>query len=218
MMHVMEADSIHLELGSRRILSDIYLKCETGKVTGLLGRNGNGKTCLLNIIYGNMNPNSRSIRFDSTTIQHPYSRPDLLLYLPQFNFVPKTFTLKTVFSHFKLTYSLFEELFPEFKLKYKSRISDLSGGQRRLVEIYVILRSPANFVMLDEPFSHLSPLLIDAIKQLIIQEKENKGILVTDHMYRHIIDISDDIYLLLDGKTKLIKNVQEIESLGYAKL
>lgn len=55
MNHKLEIDSVFLEFGNRRILSDIYLKCETDKIIGLLGRNGNGKTSLMNIIYGNLN-------------------------------------------------------------------------------------------------------------------------------------------------------------------
>ena len=64
MTHKLEADSIHLEFKGRRILSDIYLKCETGKITGLLGRNGEGKTCLMEIIYGTLK-SEKSVRFDN---------------------------------------------------------------------------------------------------------------------------------------------------------
>lgn len=216
MIHALETDSVVLDFGSRRILSDIYLKCETGKITGLLGRNGGGKTSLMNIIYGTLNVNSKSVRFDGYSVPLAYKRPGLLLYLPQFNFIPGILSLKRIFSDFNLEYPLFEELFPEFKLKYNCSIKNLSGGLRRLVEIYAIIKSPSKFAILDEPFSHLSPLLIDAIKELILNEKENKGLLVTDHMYRHIIDITDDLYILTDGKTHLTKSINEIESLGYA--
>ena len=54
MNHTLEVDSIQLAFNNRRILSDIYLKCETGKITGLLGRNGQGKSCLMKIIYGTL--------------------------------------------------------------------------------------------------------------------------------------------------------------------
>lgn len=218
MIHKMEADSIVLELRTRKLLSDIYLHCETGKITGLLGRNGAGKTCLMNIIYGNMHPNSKSIRFDTKVIMKPFSRPDLLLYLPQFNFVPKEFLLKKVFSHFELPYGPFEQLFPEFKFKYKSTVKSLSGGQRRLLEIYLVLTAESKFVMLDEPFSLLSPIFIEAVKELIVRQKEKKGILITDHMFRHIVEVSDSLYLLADGQTRAIKDIKELEKWGYAKL
>ena len=65
MHHKLEADSILLEFETRRILSDIYFKCETGQITGILGRNGQGKTCLMNIVYGNLNPTSKSGRLNA---------------------------------------------------------------------------------------------------------------------------------------------------------
>ena len=94
MIHTLEADSIYLEFDMRRILSDIYIKAETGKITGLLARNGQGKTCLLNIIYGNLNPQSRSVRFDGVYTVDTFKRTDLLTYLPQFSFIPQSLTIK----------------------------------------------------------------------------------------------------------------------------
>jgi len=217
MVHRLEVDSVYLEFNGRRILSDIYLKCETGKITGLLGRNGNGKSCLMNVIYGNLKASSQSVRIDDEHVPNAYQRPDLLLNLPQFSFIPKNLSLKRIFSDFNVDYSSLELVFPEFKSKYKTAVKDLSGGQGRLIEIFLLLKKPSRFVMLDEPFSHLSPIHIEVVKELIQQEKANKGFLITDHMFRHIVQICDDLYVLADGKTHLTKDVQELEFLGYTK-
>lgn len=216
-IHLLEADSIFLEFGSHRVLSDVYIKCETGKITALLGRNGNGKSCLMNIIYGNLKPNSKSVRFDGQVELAAYKRPDLLLYLPQFNFIPSQLTLKRIFSDFKLEFSDFEIYFPQFLSRQSIKFSNLSGGERRITELYLIIKSKTQFVILDEPFSHLSPIQIDEIKELILKEKSKKGFLITDHMYRHVLDISDDVYVLTNGKTHHTKDITEIEFLGYAK-
>jgi ABC-type multidrug transport system ATPase subunit len=217
MSHKLEADGIQLEFNNRKILSDIYLKCETGKITGLLGRNGQGKSCLMKIIYGSLK-SEKSVRFDNTSQYEAFKHPELLLYLPQFNFIPKGLSLKRIFKDFDLDYSHFEKMFPEFAATYKSPINILSGGERRLVELYVIAKSKSQFAMLDEPFTHLNPLQIDKAKELLVAEKENKGILLTDHMFRHITDICDNLYLLTNGKTYLTKSMEEIETLGYARL
>jgi ABC-type lipopolysaccharide export system ATPase subunit len=164
MKHKLEVDSVFLEFGNRKILSDIYLKCETDKIIGLLGRNGNGKTSLMNIIYGNLNCNSKSIRFDDETNLEAYKNPDLLMYLPQFNFIPKGLSLKRIFKDYELNFEDFENLFPFYQSKYKSSFQSLSGGQRRIIEIYIISKSKTQFVILDEPFSHLSPIQIEQIK------------------------------------------------------
>ena len=216
-MHILEADSIQLEFNGRRILSSVYLKMETGKITALLGRNGTGKTCLMNIIYGSMSC-EKSVRIDHSSQKKAFERPDLLRYLPQFNFIPPQFSLKKVFNDYGLDYTLFEQSFPSFKLKYESTLGNLSGGERRTVELYVMLKSKTQFVMLDEPFTHLNPVEIEKVKELIMEEKKQKGILVTDHLYQQVIDIADHAYVLENGYMHLVKAMDDIERYGYAKM
>jgi len=218
MIHTLEADGIMLEFGTRRILSNIYFKCETGKITGILGRNGQGKSCLMNIVYGTLNPLSKSIRFDNKSIFQAFKRPDLLTYLPQFNFIPSSLTIERIFSDFSLDYKLFENYFPEFKTKNNELIKNLSGGQRRLIEVYVIVTSNSKFSMLDEPFSHLTPLQIEKMIEILKIVKQNKGFFITDHLYLQVANICDNLYVLTDGKTYLTKEISDIEKLNYARL
>ena len=212
--HTLEADSIQLGFEGRRILSDIYLKCETGKIVGLLGRNGQGKSCLMKIIYGSLKC-ERSVRIDKLSQNQRFKRPEILLYLPQFNFIPKSLSPKKIFRDFELEYSHFQNLFPEFKGRYNAIINKMSGGERRLIELYIIVRSRTKFAMLDEPFTHLNPLQIEKVKELLLEEKQNKGLLVTDHMFTHVLDISDDLYILKNGKTYLTRSPTDIEMHGY---
>jgi ABC-type multidrug transport system ATPase subunit len=218
MIHTLEADGIQLNFGLNRILSDVYLKCETGKITGLLGRNGQGKSCLMNVMLGTLKASSNSVRFDSNVIRDVGKRPELLLYLPQFNFIPKGLKVKQVLADFQLSYADFENRFPEFGEKLDLKVSHLSGGQWRTLEIYIIVKKPSLFAMLDEPFTHLNPIQIDKIKAFLQEEKANKGFLITDHMYRHLLDISDTVYLLKNGRTHLTKTVQDLDDLGYVRL
>ncbi|MDB5140611.1 MAG: hypothetical protein JWR12_2527 [Mucilaginibacter sp.] len=218
MIHTLEADGIELDFGLRRILSDVYLKCETGKITGLLGRNGQGKSCLMNILLGNLQTASNSVRFDGKVIKKAGKRSDLLLYLPQFNFIPKSLKVKQVLDDFQLNYADFENRFPEFKGRQHVKVNSLSGGQWRTVEIYIIVKSPSLFAMLDEPFTHLNPIQIEKIKEFLMEEKANKGFLITDHMYSHLLDVSDNVYLLKDGKTHPAKTIADLEYLGYLNI
>jgi lipopolysaccharide export system ATP-binding protein len=218
MNHVLEVDSIRLDFGMRSILSDTYLRCETGAITGLLGRNGSGKSCLLRIVYGDLPVSTRSVRFDGLAIAEPYKRPNLLLYLPQFNFIPETLSLQRVLNDYQLEFLELEKKFPEFGATHRSRISELSGGQRRLVNLYIIVRSVSQFVLLDEPFTHLTPLQIEKVKEMLLEEKQHKGLVITDHLYRAVTAVSDQLYILKDGKTYPAKSDRDIETLGYAKL
>lgn len=217
MTHTLEADSIQLDFNGRAILSSVYLKMETGKVTALLGRNGEGKTCLLNIIYGSLTC-EKSVRYNQQFYPAAYRCPDILRYLPQFNFIPQRLSLKSIFNDFEVEYSVFEQVFPDFSSRYTRRMVELSGGERRLVELYVILKSKSKFVMLDEPFTQLSPLQIDIVKELLLEEKKSKGLLITDHLYQQVLQVCDDVYLLSNSCTTLINDIRELERLGYAKI
>jgi ABC-type multidrug transport system ATPase subunit len=215
MIHTFRADGIRLSFGMRRILSDVYIGCETGKITGLLGRNGQGKSCLMNIMYGSLKTVDKSVRIDQLYLPEAFRRPDLLSYLPQFNFMPKQLNLKRVFADFELPYDHFEHHFPALRSKYKDSIGSLSGGQRRITEVYCLVMSRSLFTMLDEPFSHISPREIETIKEILSEEKVRKGFLITDHMYQHIIDCCEPVYVLQNGKTHLTKSRSDIEKLGY---
>lgn len=218
MKHILEVDGVSLNFSGRVILSDIYLKSETGKIIGLLGRNGQGKSCLMKIISGTLKAESKSIRFDGKTVFELSGRSDLLLYLPQFNFIPSFLRLKRIFKDFSLDISEFETQFPEFISRTKFKISEFSGGERRLVELYVLIKSKSQFALLDEPFTHISPLQIERIKKLLITEKENKGFIISDHMFKHITDIADSIYLLNERKLYLTDSLEDLETLGYARI
>lgn len=217
MKHQLEFDGIRLSFRDRVILSDIYLKVETGAVTGLLGRNGQGKTCLFKIVYGVLSAQERSIRFDKRPVSTPCDRPDLIRYLPQFDFIPRRLSVARAFDDFEIDFHPFEKRFPEFSSRYKSKIADLSGGESRFIHTYLILRSATQFVILDEPFTHLMPLQIEKIIELIQEEKTNKGLLITDHLYGHVLNLSDDLYLLSDGKTHRVNEAKDLDRLGYAR-
>lgn len=217
MIHQLELDSVILEFGSKRVLHDVYLKCETNKTTGLLGRNGSGKTCLMNIIYGQLIPMNHSVRIDGKTLLKRNRFPDHIMYLPQFGFIPKSLSLKRIFKDFRLDYGEFVAEFPEFEKYRNSKLNRLSGGEQRIVEAYLILVSKTEFCLLDEPFSQIMPIHIETVKRLILREKQSKGILLTDHLYEHIVDICDSLYVISKGKNHLAKSVYELEILGYIK-
>ena len=189
MNHILEIDGVILEFSGRKILQDVYLKSEVGKITGLLGRNGTGKTSLMNIIYGNIPTSNGSIRIDKIILPKSYRHPGKMRYLPQFSYIPKSLQVKTIFKDYILDFSDFIRYFPDFNKYYHSKIGALSGGEVRVLEIYSILVSKTMFCMLDEPFSQLMPIHIDTIKSIITREKRNKGILVSDHLYHPTIII-----------------------------
>lgn len=212
---IFELDNVELYFKSKRILNGIYLKSQTGTVTGILGRNGSGKSCLLEIFFGNLKPKYHLIRIDNSPVLKPLYLGKQVSYLPQYHLIPNSFKLKSAFKHYQVDWSIFIELFQGFTRFANMRIKDLSGGERRFIETYLVLKKSADLILLDEPFSHLEPNYLEAIMDLINNEKKTKAIVLSDHRYREIIDISDTIYLLKNGCTKEIKDLRELEDYNY---
>lgn len=214
MINTLEVDSVMVQFREYRVLQDVYIKCKTGEIVGLLGRNGSGKSTLLKVIIGEVSTNNKSIRIND--ISSPdYYKTGTISFLPQKNFIPKSMKVKTVFSLFESDFDDFLHYFPEQKVIHNEKLINLSGGARRLVEIYLILTSKSLFCLLDEPFSHVMPIHVEKIKELIDREKAKKGIIIIDHMYNHILEKSNRLYLIFSGKTHLIKQESELKAFGY---
>lgn len=218
MKQLLEVDSVILEYGTRRILQDVYLKSETNCVTGLLGRNGTGKSSLMKIMYGEINPSSKSIRLNGEAILGTHRNPAEIKYLPQDNFIPNSVSVERVLMDFELNFDDLVDNFPIFRKYKNTKLIHLSGGERRILEIYSILVSKTKFCMLDEPFSQVMPIHVEKLKELIVREKKNKGIILTDHLYKHIVEICDKLYVIANGKTYLTSSIQDLETLGYARI
>lgn len=215
---ILEIDNVELNFKEKNILKGIYLRAETGKVTGILGSNGCGKSCLLRIIFGNLRPKYQLIRIDNKPILKPLYKTKLAIYLSQTHFIPKQIKIRSVFLIFNLSWNDFVSDFELFSIFRNAKFNQLSGGERRIIEVYVVLKSRHNIALLDEPFSHIAPLYIEKIKNLIEKENQNKIIIITDHMYSHITDVSDAVYLIKNGSSKLISDLKELEDYKYLSL
>ena len=212
---IFELDNVELYFKNKRILNGIYLKSQTGMVTGILGSNGSGKSCLLEILFGNLKPKYHLVRIDNTPYLKPLYQSNKVAYLPQYQLIPKFFKVKAAFKHYEVDWDTFIALFDGFTQYANKRFKDLSGGERRLIETYLILKKRSELIILDEPFSHLEPIHTEAVMKLIIKEKQSKAVIVSDHRYQTIIDLSDSLYLLKNGCTKEIKDLKELEDYNY---
>lgn len=216
MKHVLEIDSIQKKFDLKTILSDVYLKCETGDIIGLLGRNGSGKSTLLQLIFGVLKADFKFIRVDGVVKSKTSELFNEISYLSQDDFLPKNFSVAKA-----IALSIKKDKINDFycdetitTLKNKS-IGELSSGELRYLEIKLVLNNPSKFVLLDEPYNGLSPILIEKINDLILKSSAKKGIIITDHNYESIIGISTRLTLLKEGKLHHIKNKEELVEKGY---
>ena len=214
---ILEIDNVELYFKQNRILNGVYLKAETGKATGILGSNGSGKSCLLAIIFGSLSAKYKLIRLDNQPILKPLYQTKSIAFLPQDHYTPDRMKLSSAFKLYNVNWVTFISEFPQFKDYKNKTFNRLSGGERRVVEIYLVLKKDAKIVLLDEPFNGISPLYIKKIKALILKEKLDKIILLTDHRYDEVVDISETIYLIKNGCTKLINKLSELEDYEYVR-
>lgn len=135
-------------------------------------------------------------------------------YLAQQGFIPGWLTVDRALRDFGLPWDDLLAWFPLFGKLRGTKIRALSGGERRILESYLILRSPTQFVMLDDLFAGRPAARVDA-QGADPAGKSSKGILVTDHMHRHVTDITDRLYVLADGQTHLTRGEEDLVRCGY---
>ncbi len=214
---IFELDNVELSFDGKRILYGIYLKAETGRITGLLGSNGCGKTSLLRIFFGNLDCNNKLVRINNKgRLKNLYST-GMVKFLSQTDFLPKNMKVRQLFELSSISFEDFSVKFPSLEILKNQQFKTLSGGEKRLIAIWHVLKSPSELVLLDEPFTHLSPVYIEKIKEEIVREKHKKAIVLTDHLYHELLDISDDLYLVKDGCSKPIFEPAELEKHGYIR-
>lgn len=162
--HLLEIDSVQKSFDNKNILSDVCLKCETKDIIGLLGRNGSGKSTLLKIIFGIISADFKFVRIDGSVKTKTKDLFNEISYLPQENCIPNGFTVKKT-----IELSVSKDRISEFYADemigrmLDKKVSHLSGGELRYLEIKIILDNSSKFVLLDEPYNGLSPLMVEKV-------------------------------------------------------
>lgn len=215
-MTKMHVDSVLKSYQNRQILTDVFISCEKGEIVGLLGRNGVGKSTLLKIIFGSIKAENKYVKIGNKYINGLFETRNLIKYLPQNNFLPnhvKIITIIKLFCDVENSSIIINNHLIKPLLNKRSK--QLSGGEKRILEIFLIVLSNAEYILIDEPFNGVAPIYKEEIKKLIIEQSKNKGFIITDHDYRNILDIATRTVLIHDGGTKEIKNNDELIKYGY---
>ncbi|MDD4086615.1 MAG: ATP-binding cassette domain-containing protein [Bacteroidales bacterium] len=203
------------------VLSDISFYIETGEILGIFGRNGTGKSTLLKILFGTLRPDSIDASIDNESY-NPKSNIVLkdLAYLPQDNFLPQDIKVRNVVPLYFPDGEIQNKILFDLRVAKVSNllVGALSHGERRYLEILMISSLPQRFLLLDEPFSLIEPLYQDAIKELLTQIKREKGIILTDHYYLDVLQISDRNLLIKGGRSIEVRDTKDLAANGYIPL
>ena len=211
---MLEVTNISKSIKEKKIISDISFKVNFGEIFGLLGPNGAGKTSSFYIIAGLMHADKGSVILEKNDITRMpmHLRSNLgLKYLPQEPSIFLNLTVKdNLYGLAELSFKdkadikkFIDNSIEEFDLSdildLKGR--QLSGGQRRKVEIARTLASEPKIILLDEPFAGIDPIAIEDIKNVLVKlSKKNIGILITDHNVRETLEICNKAAIINNGE------------------
>ena len=214
--HRLIVDSVVVRFGQKTVLSGGYITSETGTVTGLLGRNGAGKSCMFRALMGGLRVENVMVSID----EKPVGRQIIghaIKYLPQGRLIPEGMKLLRAFDLYGVNYWTFVNRFPKFSRHYDSPVYELSGGEARLAELYLILHSDALFYILDEPFTQVDPVNIEDVKVMIRERAKDHGIIITDHNYDAISKVADNLFVIADGYTNPVISQEDLVRHGYLR-
>ena len=214
--HKLIVDSVVVRFGDKTVLSGGYITSETGMVTGLLGRNGAGKSCMFRALMGGLKVENVMVSIDGVPVNRQIIG-QCIKYLPQGRMLPENIKLHKAFDLFGVNYWSFVNRFPKYSRFYDSAIWELSGGEARLAELCLILLSEAPFYILDEPFSQIDPVNIEAAQRLIRERCQDHGIIVTDHNYDAISSVADNLFVISDGYTAPVHSRDDLVRFGYLR-
>ena len=217
-MATFKLHSAEVSFGEKEVLREISFMLNTGKILGVFARNGSGKSTLLKMIFGTFKKGSINISIDDKDFRPSKNiSAKQIAYLPQNPFLPKNIKVCDVipiyFSEEKKQDAIFYD--PLIATLTAKKVGELSLGQVRYLEIILIGNLDHPFLMLDEPFSMIDPLYKLEIQKFLKKLKAEKGIIITDHYYSDVLEITTRNLLIKDGKGHIIKNMEELKEHNY---
>lgn len=214
MHNILKAENLCKSYFTKRALQGVNLEIQQGKIVGLLGPNGSGKTTFLKIASGILHPSSGQILIDG---QKPgvYTK-SIVSYLPDTEYLLKWMKIKDSVQYFKDFYSDFDErksfeLLEFMKLDVNSSIKSLSKGMKEKLKLTLVLSRKAKLYILDEPLGGVDPTAREKILDAIINNfSENSSMIITTHLVNDIERIFDDVAFISDGEIVLQGNAEEL--------
>ena len=221
---VLSAEGLVKAYRGRRVVNDVALNVAQGEIVGLLGPNGAGKTTTFYMLVGLIEPQSGRIKVDGQDItgMPMYQRARQGIgYLSQEPSIFRKLTVEQNILAILETLPLsaaerkerLETLLDELSIKHlrNSRAFQLSGGERRRLEITRALVTQPKFMMLDEPFAGVDPIAVHDIQTIVAGLRHRGiGVLISDHNVEQTLDIVDRAYIMFDGQVKVSGTVREL--------
>ena len=203
-MDLLEINHLYKSYDSKNVLCDINLKVKQGKIIGLLGKNGTGKSTLIKLINDLLVPDKGNIKVNGKAIGVESKK--IISYLPERTYLNKNMTVLEVINYFRDFYDNFDsakaiKLLQDLKLDVNQKLSKMSKGMQEKVQLVLVMSRKAKLYILDEPLGGVDPATRDYILDTILNNfSDDASIIISTHLISDIERILDEVIFIDNGK------------------
>ncbi len=213
-MELLECKNLSKSFDNKKILKDVNLIIPRGKIVGLLGKNGQGKTTLIKLINDLLTPTSGEILIEG---KHPgVESKKIISYLPERTYLDKEMKIIDTLNYFNEFYDNFDikkakKLLKDLDLDINSKISKMSKGMQEKLQLILVMSRDADLYILDEPLGGVDPTTRDYILDTILSNfKEGSSVIISTHLISDIERILDEVIFIDKGKIILTAPADEL--------
>lgn len=213
-MELLECKNLSKSFDNKKILKDVNLIIPRGKIVGLLGKNGQGKTTLIKLINDLLTPTNGEILIEG---KHPgVESKKIISYLPERTYLDKEMKIIDTLNYFEEFYDNFniekaKKLIKDLDLDINQKISKMSKGMQEKLQLILVMSRDADLYILDEPLGGVDPATRDYILDTILSNfKEGSSVIISTHLISDIERILDEVIFIDRGKIILTAPADEL--------
>lgn len=221
-MELLECKHLYKEFDGKQILKDINLKIPKGKIIGLLGKNGTGKSTLIKLINDLLTPTSGEILINGE--KPGVDSKKIISYLPERTYLDKEMTVKQAVNFFEEFYKNFDSkraisLLKDLELDVDKKLSKMSKGMQEKVQLILVMSREADLYILDEPLGGVDPATRDYILDTILSNfREGASVIISTHLISDIERILDEVIFIDKGQIILTSPADELRNKEKASI
>lgn len=217
-MSLVEFKNVNKYFDNKHVLKDVSFKIEKGKIVGLLGKNGMGKTTIIKLINDLLTPTTGDVLFNNKKISVESKKR--ISFLPERSYLDKSMTIHEVFTFFMDFYEDFNiekarRLLDDLDLDEKDKLNKMSKGMIEKLQLILVMSRDADLYILDEPLGGVDPATRDYILDTILTNfKEGSSVLISTHLISDIERILDEVIFIDKGEIILSDSADDLRSVA----
>ena len=202
MGNIVEFKNVYKSYGKKEVLIDLNVSIPKGKIIGLLGQNGSGKSTMIKLINGLLQPNKGEIKING--MKPSIKTKKIVSYLPERTYLNDWMKVKDILSFFNDFYEDFDmqksyEMLKSLKIDKNEKLKNMSKGTKEKVQLILVMSRNADLYILDEPIGGVDPAIRNYILKTILNNyNENSTLLIATHLISEIENICDDVLVISD--------------------